>query len=374
MTRILIIDDTSEIREVIRLLLETEGYEISEAASGKEGLEISEKFRPNLILLDHHMPNMSGITMLRMYRKQERRIPVIILTADMSQSLAVQAFRDGADDFLQKPFDPDFLKIVVHRTIEARENRRRLCESETARKAAEKANQMKSKFLSNMQHETATPIHHILSYVGLAKRGIAKGKPQEKILEDLSNAEEDGKRLMTYIRRISELSKLESGDDNIVCKDESLKRIVSLTTSTLTPKAKAKNIQIDTKIPEKLIVQMDTSRIGQTLTELLDNAIQFSPENSTVHVTVKMKDEMVCISVVDAGVGVPKNETESIFHPFTQSSRTDDGSGGTGLGLAIAKRIILNHGGKIRVENRTEGGSIFTFTLPIVQNNQKKED
>lgn len=116
----------------------------------------------------------------------------------------------------------------------------------------------------------------------------------------------------------------------------------------------------------------DHAKIIQVMTNLISNAIKFTPEGSTITVSIeeatlkKRKEQIpaVQVTVKDEGVGIPEDEIETVFDKFIQSSKTKKKSGGTGLGLAICREIIVHHGGKIWAENNQDGGATFSFMIP----------
>jgi len=116
----------------------------------------------------------------------------------------------------------------------------------------------------------------------------------------------------------------------------------------------------------------DSEKIHQVLGNLLSNALKYSPPDSTIKIRVTDDPKNLTLSVIDQGIGIPKDELTDIFAKFIQSSKTDDGSGGTGLGLPISQQIILDHKGQIWAKNNPEGGATFSFTLPKEYNIKKK--
>lgn len=128
--RILVVDDHAEIRWLARKILESAGYFVLEANDGETALDIFQKEKPKLVLLNHHMPGMSGLSVLKkLGEKRETDFAVVMLTVDQSQKLAVQIFRSGADDFIAKPFDEDFLLLVIQRSLRRISMERRLKEN-----------------------------------------------------------------------------------------------------------------------------------------------------------------------------------------------------------------------------------------------------
>jgi len=230
---------------------------------------------------------------------------------------------------------------------------------------AEEANQSKSEFLANMSHELRTPMHGILSFSSFGIKKIDTA-PQEKIQHYFENINISGKRLLLLLNNLLDLSKL---DEKKMVFDKQPAHIIEVFGECHKEQEQGmvdKKLSIEIKQPEApVMANFDKVRIAQVMTNLLSNAIKFSTEMSVITVTVeKSANAELRFSLHNCGSSVPELELSSIFNAFIQSSKTKTGAGGTGLGLAISKQIIEGHGGNIWAEN-TQGGVLFTFTLPI---------
>lgn len=242
-----------------------------------------------------------------------------------------------------------------------------------AKQYAERANQAKSEFLSNISHELRTPMHHILNY---SRFGLDKidQVSRDKLIHYFSQIRKTGNRLMVLLNDLLDLSKLESGRAAYKMKPHNVVHIMEEAISEIGILAREKNVFVESDTDHsELIVQCDAYKIGQVFRNLLSNAIKFSPADELVTISLKLiknstrhtNTEYLQGSVSDHGVGIPASEFESIFDKFTQSSLTKTGAGGSGLGLAICKEIVEGHGGKIWARNNASGGAIVHFTLLI---------
>jgi len=272
---------------------------------------------------------------------------------------------------------------LTRELIEHRDHLQELVSERTASldgalQQARAANQAKSEFLANMSHELRTPMHAILGFVELGIRRAAKAS-DPKIDQYFQRIERSGQRLLSLIDELLDLSKLDAGHmalhpttfDTLALVREVGDQLESLLLKRKL-KLKVRNSANNTQI------SADKERISQVICNLLSNAIKFSPDEGTIRIEFAEADLPVgrrsddngsisglSISFIDQGIGIPTDETESIFDKFVQSSATKSGAGGTGLGLAICRAIVAQHRGTIVAKNNTGDGACFVVTLPL---------
>lgn len=223
---------------------------------------------------------------------------------------------------------------------------------------------LKSDIVAIVSHELRTPLTSIKGYVELVLDGTmgAITETQRKCLEI---ANENIDRLKRLIDNMLDLSKIEHGELEMNTKPTNLKDIVENAVNILKPLADEKNINIIYKIND-IIINCDKDRITQVLTNLIENAIKFSPINEKVVIEAFKEGNSVHIKVIDNGPGIPKKDLDRIFDRFYQvDSPAKRIKGGSGLGLAVCKSIIKAHGGVIWVESELGKGSVFHIILPI---------
>lgn len=243
-------------------------------------------------------------------------------------------------------------------------------ETEEARREAERANQAKSQFLANMSHELRTPLNAIIGYVEIMLAGMA-GSIEEKQREILDHVHRNGKRLLALINDVLDLAKIEAGRQELNYMQASPREIVDDLVFNMRSLAQTKEITLKATIEDTTpdSVEIDVPKITQILTNLVGNAIKFTPKGGVeVQVDRDSDDGFWRIDVIDTGIGMPKDAANYIFDSFHQVDNTDTREyEGTGLGLAITKQLTEQMGGRISVQTQLGEGSTFTVVLPIAK-------
>lgn len=229
---------------------------------------------------------------------------------------------------------------------------------------AEAIERMKKEFISIVSHELRTPLSSMRGSLGLLTTGVLDKKP-ETAKQMLKIAATETERLVRLVNDILDLERLESHQVELVKQWCDAAALMRQSVETLQSFAKENYITLSLSSPE-IQIWADPDRIIQTLVNLLNNAIKFSPPHSTVTLNAELQEDRVLFQVKDQGRGIPVDKLETIFGRFQQVDASDSRQkGGTGLGLAICRSIVQQHGGRIWVESELGKGSTFYFTLPI---------
>ena len=234
--------------------------------------------------------------------------------------------------------------------------------------------QMKSDFISLVSHELRTPLTSIIGFVSFILDGKA-GAINDRQRNSLARVQRQSKRLAALINDLLDISRIESGRIQMDQAPISLLEIVTHRLEEIRPQADEKSIQLDLNAPESIPkVLGDEARIGQVFTNLIGNAIKFTPENGEVNVKVEADGNLLHVEVIDTGPGIPPEERQKIFDKFYQlSDISTRQQGGSGLGLSISKSIVEAHGGKLWIDDGNQGkGSNFQFVLPLVREDNTK--
>ena len=241
----------------------------------------------------------------------------------------------------------------------------------TDRKRAEQKlreqDRLKSEFVINVSHELRTPLTIFKNIISNALAGVM-GQLNDKQRQNFQIADKEVDRLARIIGEFLDIAKIESGKVKFEHKPLNIISVITDVMALLRPLAKKKNVVLETAFPHdgELIVNADRDRITQVLTNLIDNAVKFTPDcGGCITVRVRDLDEEIGVDVEDNGPGIEGGDINRVFNRFVQVERhIGPGSHGTGLGLAICKELVELHGGRIWVENTPTGGANFCFTLP----------
>ncbi len=230
--------------------------------------------------------------------------------------------------------------------------------------AEAEAERVKQDFVSMVGHELRTPLTLIRTSVDLLREEDAGdlNPTQERIVGVLQG---NSDRLMSLINDLLDMSALDSGRMHIAPEAVDLRGVVEESVEDVRATAQAKRIALEADIPPVAVTAWaDRSRVGQVLSNLLTNAVKYTPDGGRVAVRLREERDAVRVEVRDSGIGIPPEEQPQLFEKFFRTTAGRRTTGGTGLGLAIARSIVELHGGEIRVESDGRTGSTFTFTLP----------
>lgn len=225
---------------------------------------------------------------------------------------------------------------------------------------------LKSDFVSTVSHEFRTPLTSMSLGTGLLLDGTV-GEINDGQREIITVIMDEETRLANLVNDLLDLSRIETGKTAINMKSCRLENIIGNTVKALTEQAKNKGINLSYYFDEELVpVKADSDKIRIVLTNLIGNALKFTPNGGKIEVFAYPRGGFVYVSVRDNGIGIPREYHEKIFESFVQVKKNINDGVGSGLGLAIAKKIVELHGGDIWVESEEGKGSTFTFTLKAV--------
>ena len=371
---ILVVDDELGIREGVRRVLIREGHRVVGANSGEAGWELLQSNDFDLVLIDVMMSDISGMELLERVVELNPNIVCIMITGYATISMAVQAIKNGAYDFVAKPFDANTLLLAVNQGLDRRRlamEASRLADVEKEKEALERRqveleqlDRVKSAFTVTVAHELRAPVAAIQSYLRLILDGYI---PAERQREYLIRIETRARAQLELIGDLLDLARLRNPDLCIERESVDVTQELRETCELMTGQTQEKSLQFSVSIPEGPIhVWASARHIKQLWSNLISNAVKYTEEGS-VTVTMEVQDSKVITCVTDTGIGIAKEGLQRIFEDFYRTKAAKAYTQmGTGLGLSLVKRIVETYGGEINVQSIVGEGSQFTVTLPLL--------
>jgi len=365
-THVLLIEDNPGDADLVRLRL-VQGktpVEVDCVNRLADGLTALTAKTPSVVLLDLNLPDSHGSETFRKVLEKAPGVPVVILSGQEDEALAIKAMHQGVQDYLVKG---DITSKHLERAMRYAVERQALLRSlEMSRK---QQLEFKNQFLSHVSHELRTPLTCIHQYVTLMADGLA-GPVSPEQHDHLRTVLKSVNQLHAMIRDLLEAARAEAGKIRVERRCIALVDLIEHAVAMLQPLAQEKRVGLemgmDTRVP---LVLADPDRILEVLVNLIDNAIKFTPPDGSVMVKACLAEadtEFAYVSVTDTGRGISPEAIPLIFERLYQDPNTSDGNrSGLGLGLYIAKELVNLHGGRIWVASQPGSGATFSFTLPL---------
>ncbi len=362
MKNILVIDDSSEIREIIEQTLACEGFRVLGAEDGISGIEMAKQRLPDLILCDINMPNLDGFDTLAQLRKETltAAIPFIFLTGAAEKTYFRKGMELGADDFLSKPFNASELKAAVTTRLAKHEA--------VERRSEQKLDELRGNISLALPHELRTPLNGILGLSTILMEDYKTMQPQD-LFETAKYIHVAALRLHRLIENFLAYAQIE-----LVSADRA--KIAGLREAELIPagnliseatQEKAKSFRREKDLilqitPADLPISPD--HLKKIVEELVDNALKFSDVGTTVAISTALDNSSFRLSVIDHGRGMSTEQIAKIG-AHMQFERQFYEQQGAGLGLFIAKRLTELYGGQLIIESSLGQGTTVRFSLPV---------
>lgn len=374
--KVLLVDDSLADRLAVRRALERDPetrWEVEPVATAEEALSRLGQSPPDVLLMDFHLPGMSGVELLRLVRERcgVEMPAAVLLTGTGSERVAVEAMKSGAQDYLLKDdFSPERLRHSLRTAVEtvrrARELEEQRLATVRAERAAREALAVRDELFALATHDLKGP----LQLMALNAQMLQRKLPPEA-LTDATRA-----RLDTIVRathRMSELIEhflhMARGQQQHPSERASVDLLALLHAKMREVESAALRHSVTLRVEgDDFRGHWDAASLERVLDNLLGNALKYSPGGGTVTVTLSEEargpDGWVRVSVRDEGIGIPASDLPHVFERFRRGANVDPGMSGSGVGLASARRIVELHGGTIEVQSEEGQGSTFTVRLP----------
>jgi two-component system, sensor histidine kinase and response regulator len=369
MTKILIIEDEDMLRGEVSEWLAFEGYEVFSAKDGVAGLECAFRDLPDLIVCDIMMPRLDGYGVLLEMRSNPgtAAIPFIFMTAKVTTEDIRRGMVLGADDYLTKPFERlDLLQAIQTRLAKKamlEQNHQHDVEQlQTALEQEIEHRLLKAQIVAMFSHDFRNPLAGIMSSISLV-RDYADRMDAQRRLVHLNRAEASVRQLIQMLDDMLVVSQMETG--NLDFKPEQLNIedfIQRMVEEFQTLHRETHPLIFESRFNDTTMA--DPRLLRQIATNLVSNAIKYSPPGSEVRVTLDHDGSQYILTVKDHGIGIPEADQSRLFAAFQRGSNVKDRSG-TGLGLTIVQQAVDLLGGSVHLESQVGAGTTITVHIPM---------
>ena len=363
--KILIVDDVMSNVLLLKVLLTNEKVQIATASNGRQALDQVIKEKPDLVLLDVMMPDMSGFEVSQQLKAnpETAEIPIIFLTALNSTADIVKGFQVGGNDFISKPFNKEELIIrVTHQISLIAAKRIIVAQTEELRKTIIG----RDKLYSVIAHDLRSPMGSIKMVLNMLILNLPSDTIGPEMYELLTMANQTTEDVFSLLDNLLKWTKSQIGKLKVVYQDIDMVEVTEGVIEIFSMVAELKKISIRLKTPSKLEVYADIDMIKTVIRNLLSNAIKFSNEETEILVTVQEQEGMAVVSVKDSGCGIDEENQKKLLHTDTHfSTFGTNNEEGSGLGLLLCQDFVIKNGGRLWFTSVKGEGSIFSFSIPL---------
>ncbi|MCU0409636.1 MAG: hybrid sensor histidine kinase/response regulator [Bacteroidales bacterium] len=345
--KVLVIDDEPGIRSGVSRILgsfhvtypfmdEDYTFEVAEAGTGEDGIAFIERELPDILLLDNKLPGMQGVEVLDYIRKRNYDIVVAMITSYASLDVAIRATRDGAIDFIPKPFTPQELKSSIENIT------KQLYLKRITHRMNQEGKKIRYQFLSVLSHELKAPLNALEGYLRMMQEKQA-GDRIEDYATPIERSLQRIQGMRSLIMDLLDFTKIRLERKEEKVQEVNLRDVASDAIVTVQPYA----------------IQMD-------VTVHLDSRSEAN--GGRADITIDSTENEAIIIVADTGIGINKSDTENLFTEFVRiKNEKTRNITGSGLGLSIVKKVIELYHGTVKVESTPDVGTTFTIRIPKKQ-------
>jgi two-component system sensor histidine kinase/response regulator len=362
--KVLVIDDEPGIRSGVSRILnnfhvtypfmdEDYTFEVTEAGTGEEGIDM-----PDILLLDNKLPGIQGIEVLEYIRKRNYDIVVAMITSYASLDVAIRATRDGAIDFIPKPFTPQELKSSIENITKQQYLKR------ITHKMKQEGKKVRYQFLSVLSHELKAPLNALEGYLRMMQEKQA-GDRIEDYTTPIERSLQRIQGMRSLIMDLLDFTKIRLERKEEKIQEVDLAEVASEAIVTVQPYAIQMDVSINLEIRSEVIIMADPDDMEIVFNNLISNAVKYNKIGGKAEITLDSSDNEAIIIFSDSGIGITKDDIENLFTEFVRikNEKTRNISG-SGLGLSIVKKVVELYHGTINVDSTPDVGTTFTIKLP----------
>ncbi|NLS91416.1 MAG: hybrid sensor histidine kinase/response regulator [Planctomycetaceae bacterium] len=370
--RVLVVDDEPGMRRGVARALrnftvsvpnveQTVRFQIDEAESGEVALAKIAEAPPEIMLLDHKMPGISGLDVLHRVAAMKTDILTVMITAYASIETAVAATKQGAYDFLAKPFTPDELRNTVRKATV------RIALAREARKLADERRQVRFQFIRVLGHELKSPLSAVDGFLQLLQNR-SLGDDLRAYEEVLRRGRDRVQGMHKLIADLLDMTRIESGQKERTLETIDLVGIARSAIELQHAEAERRGIVCKIQNVDPVPFLADRGEMEMVFNNLVSNAVKYNRDRGRVEVAITAENGQVQIRVADTGIGLTEKEAGKLFGEFIRiKNEKTRNIHGSGLGLSIVKKIAELYRGDVSVSSRPGEGSTFCVCLAAVQ-------
>jgi two-component system, sensor histidine kinase and response regulator len=368
--KVLVIDDEPGIRSGVSRILndftvtypfmdEDYTFEVTEAGTGEDGIKILDNDLPDILLLDNKLPGIQGVDVLAHIKRRNYDIFVAMITSYASLDVAIQATRDGAIDFIPKPFTPQELKSSIENITKQQYLKR------ITQKMKQEGKKIRYQFLSVLSHELKAPLNALEGYMTMMQE-----KQAGELIDDYTAPIERSLQRIQGMRHLI-MDLLDFTKIRLERKDEKIQKVnlgemAAAAIIIAQPYSIQMDISINLDIRSETIIMADPDDIEIIFNNLISNAVKYNKAGGKADIIIDKSETEAILTISDTGIGIIKSDIENLFTEFVRikSEKTRNISG-SGLGMSIVKKVVELYHGIIKVDSTPDVGTIFTISLPI---------
>ena len=352
--KILVVDDEAAIRDATSMTLQMAGYTVVEAADGEEALAQVDLEKPDLVLLDLMMPKINGMEVCRILRDNPETcwLPIIILSALQEKKIRIEGLEQGANVYLDKPFNEKELLAHIKNLI-------------SNRLAGDSMRETIKNRLQYEIHDLKTPLVNIL-HAGMLLENNRQAPPPDLLEELLAIMMNNARFMLSMITNMLDVSMMETRGAKPRLEPFNPYEAVLSSANQIKWSLREKNLRLETlreDAPEEIVA--DREMIIRVIINLLSNAIKFSPQGGEIRISLSREQNALRCVVQDEGEGITPEVMAHLFQQYNHSPSKDALNYASGLGLAYSRMVIEAHGGHIGADSPPGKGTKFFFTVPL---------
>lgn len=365
-TTVLVVDDELVIRDLCSHALKE--YRVLQAGSLREALDLYQAEQVDLVLTDVMMPGGSGIELLRQVKALDPSAVVVVMTGFGDKEIILNALKEDADDFINKPLQLLQLRTSVQKVLGKKALKEELA-------TLKRLDSLKGSFLALISHKLKTPITSLSLGLEELQRYAAQFNPESECHDRIHSMREDLQfltRLVTSLLRFNQVMIPSVNRYNCSCDLADVVRAAAATAAQ-TANRPLVRLELDS-IPSLPGFKCDCERVQFAIQQVIDNAFKFTEDGGVVTISLSRQRNRALVTVADTGCGIPQEEMHKIFERFYQVDPDATGQvPGFGLGLFCAREIARQHGGTIGIVSEPGQGTVVTITLKCVEERTDRE-